>query len=83
MFQALIKGKLTRSEENMEDLLTSNVFGIFKYLTPSEVLLPFIGEAIDLRGKHLADHLPQVESAEYKFWPWLTEKAATLPNPMC
>ena len=57
MFQALIKGKLTRSEENMEDLLTSNVFGIFKYLPPSEALLPFIGEAIDLRGKRLVDHL--------------------------
>ena len=36
MFIAQIRNKLTRQEEHMEDLLTSNVFGLWRYL-PAEL----------------------------------------------
>ena len=36
MFIAQIRNKLTRKEEQMEDLLTSNVFGLWRYL-PAEL----------------------------------------------
>ena len=38
---AQLKGKLTRKEEDMEDLLVSNVFGSIKYLEPREVCCLF------------------------------------------
>ncbi len=45
MLQAMIHGKLTREEEGLEDLLTSNTFGLMKYLPPEAVLLPFLSLA--------------------------------------
>jgi len=81
MLQALLKGKLTRPEENMEDLLTSNVFGMFKYLEPREALLPFLGKAVNLEGNRLADHLQGIDSAEYYFWPWMTEQGCYPAEP--
>jgi hypothetical protein len=74
MLQALLKGKLTRDVEGMEDILTSNVFGIFKYIAPQEGLLPFLGKAVDLDGRRLVNELEPVERADYEFWPWMSEK---------
>ena len=42
MLHAQRRGKLTREVENLEDLLTSNVFGVFSYLEPEVGLLPFL-----------------------------------------
>jgi hypothetical protein len=47
MLQAMLRGKLTRSEEGMEDLLTSNTFGVLKYLPPEAALLPFLRCAVN------------------------------------
>lgn len=51
MLQAMLHGKLTRQEEEMEDLLTSNVFGLVKYLPPEMVLIPFLSQAKDPERK--------------------------------
>ena len=45
MLQAMLDGKLSSSQENMEDILTSCVFGSFKYLAPNLGLGAFLKEA--------------------------------------
>ena len=45
MLAAQIKGKLTRKEEDLEDLLTSNVFGSIKYVPPENGLIPLLSAA--------------------------------------
>jgi len=66
---AEIHGKL-RPYESMEDLLTSDVFGTFKYCSPKEGLIPFLEQAVTFDGSK-ADlaFLKDVVSAEYFFWP--------------
>ncbi len=78
MLQALIHGRLTREEEGMEDLLTSNTFGLMKYLPPEVVLLPFLSLAKDpLRDHSLISWLKGASKLErLRFWP-------TLAHPDC
>jgi hypothetical protein len=66
--------RLTRPEEGMEDLLTSNTFGLMKYLPPGVVLLPFLRHARDpLSGDRLEAALRGVVSVErWRFWPTLS-----------
>ena len=45
MIHALLNGKLSADQENMEDILTSNVFGLLRYLPPEHGLLPFLAHA--------------------------------------
>ena len=73
MLQAILKGKLSREEERMEDLLTSCVFGILKYTSPDQFLIPFLRLArnpvtYESIGPILRDN-STVESVE--FWPYL------------
>ncbi len=42
MIPALLHGKLSREQENMEDILTSIVFGVLKHLPPELILLPWL-----------------------------------------
>lgn len=74
MLQALLNGKLSSSQENMEDVLTSCVFGCFKYLDPNVGLGPFLREArgIEPMDRPFADL--QIQSAAYEFWPYWCEK---------
>lgn len=74
---AEINGKISSNGDNltdqMEDLLTSNVFGACSYVRPESLLLPFLRQAKALDGRLLSDVLPQrVEHAYYRFWPSLT-----------
>ncbi len=70
MFIAQLRGKLSRPEEDMEDLLTSNVFGIWRYLPPTLGLVQFLGTAKRVDGKELA--VPSdVSVANLEFWPRL------------
>jgi hypothetical protein len=69
MLDALIKGKLSREQENMEDILTSNVFGLMKYLPPSEALIPFLKQAEDPEGCKPFEDLSSEAEAEFEFWP--------------
>lgn len=52
MLVALLHGKLSREQENIEDILTSNVFGVLKYLPPGTVLIPFLSKASTPDEKH-------------------------------
>jgi hypothetical protein len=71
MLQALLKGKLSTTQENMEDIMTSNVFGTFEHIPPHEGLLPFISLSKDTRDQTL-NFLKglEVEGIAYNFWPW-------------
>lgn len=73
MLMALLRGKLSRDQENMEDILTSNVFGVLKYLPPGNVLVPFLSKASLPEGKWPLADLPADVKVEYEFWPWLEE----------
>jgi len=74
MLAAQLHGKLTREEENLEDLLTSNVFGTFKYLAPELGLIPFFQQARDLDGNPINSDLSQLSGVEYLFWHFLQEE---------
>ena len=74
MLQALLKGKLSREQENMEDILTSNVFGLLKYVPPGEGLLNYLAFAEEKGGNHPLEFLNSLNdgsklSIEYEFWP--------------
>ena len=45
MFEAILRGKLPSELMNLEDFLTSNVFGTFRSLGSPAELLRFLGEA--------------------------------------
>src|SRR5688572_13639064 len=86
MIDADVRGKLGRDGRNAhdraEDLLTSTVFGLLKYLNPADAVLPFVrrarrvslesgrlvvGRADDGDGPWL--QLTEAESVETEFWP--------------
>lgn len=83
MLQALLHRKLTRPEEGLEDLLTSNIFGLLKYLKPQAALLPFLGLAWDpIANRKLADILRDVEAVEsWQFWPTLMNSGCISCEP--
>jgi hypothetical protein len=84
MLAAILRGKLSPEQENMEDILTSNVFGALKYVAPEEALLPFLAEAqqAETKGKSLA-WLKDVNgvNADYCFWPWWEESGCVGCEP--
>ena len=56
MYLAEIHGKLSRKQENQEDILTSNVFSFFKYAPRNIFLSAFIqnlGLNVSLKPKFL------------------------------
>lgn len=70
MLQAILNGKLSSSQENMEDILTSCVFGSFNYLEPNLGLGTFLKVA---RGAETTDRpfaTLDIKSVEYEFWPY-------------
>jgi hypothetical protein len=69
MIAALIAGKLSPLQENMEDILTSNVFGLMQYLPAPDALLPFLRNAEALDGSHPLAGLSSNTEATYSFWP--------------
>lgn len=69
MLMALLKGKLSHEQEKMEDILTSNVFGLLKYLPAENGLLPFLSEAQTPDGVLPLADLPNGTRADYEFWP--------------
>lgn len=64
-------GKLAPCK-GMEDLLTSDVFGTFRYLEPNQGLIPFLQRAIDFEGGKQPGFLYEIEEAEFLFWPRTT-----------
>jgi hypothetical protein len=72
MIEALLHGKLSRDQENMEDLLTSAVFGRLQHL-PARVLGAFLAHARTLGGERPLQALAAAQSVEYTFWPLFRE----------
>jgi hypothetical protein len=67
---ALLRHKLTPKNENMEDILTSNVFGLLKYVQPKCGLFKFLARAATIDGNYpLASLVEQDVTVEYRFWP--------------
>jgi hypothetical protein len=73
MLMALIKGQLSREQENMEDILTSNVFGTLQYLPPSQGVLPFITQATYNKIFYPLKNINKAIEVSYEFWPYLNE----------
>lgn len=73
MIQALLHNKLKkcdRSPYEIEDLLTSVIFGACEYCKPDEGLLRFLKKAVSVGDRaDLCDILNEVRSIEYEFWP--------------
>ena len=69
MLQALLGGKLSSSQENMEDILTSCVFGSFRYMSPNDGLAVFLEQArgVDRDDRPFSDL--RIADVEYDFWP--------------
>ena len=62
----------------MEDILTSNVFGLLKYVPAREGLLKYLALAEEKDGKQPLVYLSSEselaqESLKYEFWPWWEE----------
>ena len=79
MLAALLKGKLSRTQENMEDILTSNVFGLLKYLPPEEGILPVLARARAPSGQLPFQDIVGIARSikvEYTFWPRYSERDA-------
>jgi hypothetical protein len=70
MLQALLRGKLSREQENLEDLLTCAVFGPLSYLSAERGLLPLLRLARFPDGTMPAvfDDSKLVVK-EFAFWP--------------
>jgi len=81
MLQAQLNGKLTRREEDMEDLLTSNVFGSIKYLPPEDGLLPILVNSQDIDGNPPNFDLQNRIDVTYDFWPWIEETGCCRCQP--
>lgn len=70
MPQAEMKGKIPEVQ-NMEDILTSNVFGLLRYITHKDVLLEILGRARTLFGKSLLECIDfnlKKYTPEFVFW---------------
>ena len=71
MIPALLKGKLTEEQQNLEDLLTSAVFGLLQYVPAETGILKLLALGVPFDEKSEIV-LPQtVSSQSYDFWPWL------------
>ena len=81
MLAAQLNGKLTRKEEDSEDLLTSNVFGSIKYVPYEEGLIPLFSCAESVDGSNPLNNLVQISNLEYDFWPRLEEEGCNACEP--
>lgn len=81
---AEIKGKISETgsnlSERMEDLLTSDVFGSFRYLPAAKGLLPFLKTAKSCEGI-LLDIPSSINRIRYVFWPYLRTQGCNPCEP--
>lgn len=70
MIKAELHGK-ANPLEGVEDVLTSNVFGVLSYLPPEYGLIPFLKKGVNLHGEH-PDFLDNRGDPDYLFWPKTT-----------
>ncbi len=78
---ALMKGKLSRRQENMEDLLTSTVFGLLRYLPPA-YLGRFLALASDPDGEMPLEPLgKEARLLDVRFWPPMSTPGCSSCEP--
>jgi hypothetical protein len=81
---AEIKGKIssigTNLSNRMEDLLTSDVFGAFRYLPADLGLIQFLKSAVNQNGQPLKLSIEPTK-VNWSFWPWLEYKSAKPCEP--
>ncbi|MCK6528667.1 hypothetical protein L6R50_14280 [Myxococcota bacterium] len=76
MLQAILKGKIPRSVDGYEDLLTSVVFGALDQLPVAFGFQPFLDLAksgtggMDGDGGDLSDVAHRAVDVDVEFWPW-------------
>lgn len=80
MLQAQLHGKLKREEEDLEDLLTSNVFGTMQYIPYDEGILPLLRKAESER-KNPFLNIGKISKIDYNFWQPLAEQNCNLCIP--
>lgn len=76
MIEAELRGKVSSKLEDVEDLLTSAVFGLLQYVPPS-IFWPAVltraesckGKPFVERCKELGAHIPNYEKVNAHFWP--------------
>ena len=76
MLEALLKRKLPGKMENMEDVLTSMIFGAFRREPTGRRIFEFLNKAIPISGSN-PDFAKccQVKYNDYEFWPqWPTSR---------
>jgi hypothetical protein len=81
MLQAQIRGKLRALQENQEDLLTSNAFGILTYFG-HQLFWQFASLAADVDGQTLADSIGHDAAvSDVEFWPRLSTPDSVQAEP--
>jgi len=82
VLKAQLHGKLTRSEEDLEDILTSNVIGSFEYVPPEDGLVPFLLHSIkqNLHDCPFND-IGKISDVRYEFWTTLDEPTCVACEP--
>lgn len=70
MLAALLHGKVPRSVEGYEDMMTSVVFGVLEHLPPAIGLRRVLSH---LDGHPVPPWLDSVESVRTEYWPWWDE----------
>lgn len=78
MLQALLHGKLSREQENMEDMLTSIIFGFMQYLSETTILSGFLSKAYYINEDRDIKQFRQLSSQNIKqvsfdYWPTWNE----------
>jgi hypothetical protein len=81
MLAALLRGKLSREQENLEDLITSCVFGALRYMPIEHGLAKLLQFAAFEDGSPLLRSAGQLQCAKFSFWPWLLETECVGAEP--
>lgn len=70
MLAALFHGKVSRSVDGYEDMMTSVVFGLIQHLPPALGIRPVLAH---MKAHPLPGWLGSIESIDAEFWPWWDE----------
>ena len=82
MLRAMLKGKVSSEIEGMEDVLTSNVFGVFQYLRAQDGLVPFLRRAVSPDGSGIPiGDITSGSAVSYEFWPVFEESGGRKTEP--
>ncbi|MEW9052069.1 MAG: hypothetical protein AB2392_13000 [Neobacillus sp.] len=70
MLAAELKGKIPSALQNSEDVLTSSVIGLFKYLSSPKYVQTVLEACVNVNGEELKFQ-SSIKEAEFLFWPRL------------